>query len=201
MKKHIVSTIVLVCFGLMLVGCKKNKVDSLLKIDVDCNTTMVMKNGEMQLALVEEFGQENYSETELESFINDQISEFVKVNGEGSVKLENLSVDEEKKAHATFTYKTADYYGEFEGREIAVLTKEDASSDERVTDAFVLASEGTSITKTDALAAEDSKVVVILANNENVRVEGEVLSFNNATLVDKNTVKCGEQGYTVVVYK
>lgn len=201
MKKHIVSTIVLVCFGVILSGCSKNKVDSLVDIEVTRNTTMVMKDGAMQAALVEDFDKEYYDQAELQSFIDDTVTKFTKVNGENTVKLEKISVKDDKKAYATFSYNSVENYSAFEDREVAVMDGAAAANDTRIGDTFVAAESGSEISKADAVGEKDCKVVIIAANEEDVRVEGQVLSFSNGELVDKNTVKCGTEGYTVVVFK
>ena len=56
MRKHMRCALALICFGVLLTGC--GKVDSLVKMDVSENTTMVMKDGTMQSAIVESFDQE-----------------------------------------------------------------------------------------------------------------------------------------------
>lgn len=200
MKKHIVSTIVLVCFGVILSGCSKDKIDSLTKMEVTENTVMLMKDGAMQSSIVEDFDKDYYDKAELETFINDTITEYEKVNGEDTVKLESLKVSNQK-ATATFSFKTVNDFNSFEDKESNVLTKEEALTDERVMESLTSVDSSEEVATAEALTDKKQTIYVIVATGEDVRVEGNILYYGNGELKDKNTVKTGSEGYTVVVFE
>lgn len=200
MKKHIVSTIVLVCFGVILSGCSKDKIDSLTKMEVTENTVMLMKDGAMQSSIVEDFDKDYYDKAELETFINDTITEYEKVNGEDTVKLESLKVSNQK-ATATFSFKTVNDFNSFEDKESNVLTKEEALTDERVMESLTSVDSSEEVATAEALTDKKQTIYVIVATGEDVRVEGNILYYGNGELKDTNTVKTGSEGYTVVVFE
>ena len=169
-------------------------------MEVTENTVMLMKDGAMQSSIVEDFDKDYYDKAELETFINDTITEYEKVNGEDTVKLESLKVSNQK-ATATFSFKTVNDFNSFEDKESNVLTKEEALTDERVMESLTSVDSSEEVATAEALTDKKQTIYVIVATGEDVRVEGNILYYGNGELKDKNTVKTGSEGYTVVVFE
>ena len=89
---------VVLCFGL-LAGCGKD-------YKTQESTVFILKNGKIVTTDVEEFS-DTYDKTALETYINDTIKAYVDENGKDTVKLEELTVENNK---ATLIIEYASVY-------------------------------------------------------------------------------------------
>lgn len=201
MKKIILAVTLVLCLCLVMMGCKRGKtMQTLLQTEITENTTMVLKDGKLQSAIVESFDKEYYKEEELKAYLEEQIAEHAKTAGEEAVKLESLEV-KNKVAYAKFSYASATNFSTFNELEAYLLTKEEAKSDSRIPSTLLSASEGKEVSKGEALETKEYQVFMINSPSETVIVNGEILYYANATFVNENTVQAGQDGLTVVIFK
>ena len=209
MKKiRCISMAFVLCVGL-LTGCGTT-------FTADENTVYVEKSGKVLTVDVETFEEGYYSEDELRDFINEEVDAYTADNGNGSVKLSKLTV-EDGIAKMEMAYKTVEDYTAFNGIELYQGTAVKAlAAGYRFDVDFSKVTEGQisgSATKDEIYEQDDLQVVIIKANT-NVQVDGDIkyVSTENVTVNGTNTVTISNGGdeedtsfetdvYTYIVYK
>lgn len=199
MKRKASWLIIVACFSVLMVGCKKDD-KTLIDKEVSRNTILVLEDGTTQSAIVEDFQKDYYKENELKDFINQKIQEYTKVAGKDAVKLEALSVSK-KVATATFSYKSVKDYAAFNDEEVELLTANEAAQNKYMPDNLVVAKDGSSIKQSEALSNTELKVLVIESPNYNVVVDGDILYYSNGLLINDTTVQSNAEGVAVVIYE
>ena len=180
------------CMGL-LAGCGTT-------VEGESSVVYVEKNGTVISLDVEELAQDYYDAEELESFVNDAVSEYTEEHGRSSVKVQELTV-EEGTARLQMQYKTADDYSAFNGIELYQGKVIDSLAAGYVFDGeFARVEDGKVIgaaTKHEIYAEDDLKVVIIRANTD-VQVDGEIcfVSCENVELTGNSSVSIREGYYT-----
>lgn len=180
------------CMGL-LAGCGTT-------VEGESSVVYVEKNGTVISLDVEELAQDYYDAEELESFVNDAVSEYTEEHGRSSVKVQELTV-EEGTARLQMQYKTADDYSAFNGIELYQGKVIDSLAAGYVFEGeFARVEDGKVIgaaTKQEIYAEDDLKVVIIRANTD-VQVDGEIcfVSCENVELTGNSSVSIREGYYT-----
>lgn len=87
MKKIISIGLVCVLLTGLLTACGK-------KLDADCNTVYVKKNGSITGVAIEDFKEDNYDEEELKAFIDEKVEAFQKEHDKKSAEVSDFSVEE-----------------------------------------------------------------------------------------------------------
>ncbi len=180
------------CIGL-LAGCGET-------VEGESNIVYVEKNGTVISLDVEELAEDYYDAEELESFVNDAVSEYTDEHGRSSVKVRELNV-EEGAARLEMQYKTAEDYSAFNGIELYQGKVIDSLAAGYVFDGeFAKVADGKVVgaaTKQEIYTEEDLKVVIIRANTD-VQVDGEIcyVSCENVKLTGTNRVSIREGYYT-----
>lgn len=203
MKKSISIIMAVILCAAVFSGCTK-------KLNVDTDTVYVEKNGTVISGDVEKFDKDHYEETELEDYINEQVEEYTKKNGK-TVSVESYKV-EDSKAKLNMKYDSCQDYSDFNGIELyaGTVVKAQAEGYDFDTD-FVKVEEkkkGGSVSKSDVLANDNYKVVVVKANIA-VKVAGTIMfvSKENTEVTAKDTVTIKSEGaneeavLTYIIYK
>lgn len=194
------------CIGLFA-GCGTTTIEG------ESNVVYVGKKGAVISLDIEELNQDYYDAEELENFVNDAVSEYNEVYGRNSVKVQELTIEDET-ARLQMKYKTAADYSTFNGIELYQGDVIDSLAAGYVFDGeFARVEDGKVIgaaTKQEIYAEDDLKVVIIRANTD-VQVDGEIcyISCENVELTGTNSVSIREgesdsfetEVYTFIVYK
>lgn len=183
---------------IVMTGCSK-KTPSLVETKLSDNTILVFEDGTVECAVIEEFKKDYYSEEGLRSFVEKNIGNYTKMNGEDTITLEQLTV-ENQSAKMILTYKTAMDYTAFNENEIVVLSQEEALKDERIP-VKMKDDDGDEILKKDALKDEDAKAVIINEPGYNVIVDGKVKSYFNGSMINSKTVQTEKKDPTIIIFE
>ena len=135
---------------------------------------------------------EDYSRSELKTYMKEEIKEYNDANGKDSVKLDKIKFYSDL-AHAKTTYASAEDYSKFTGYGLYTGTiKSAVKQGFDFSDAFVSVTDGEKGTSVDTLDITSQKKlkVAIIKENINVTVDGTILYVSDActTMVDKSTV-------------
>lgn len=184
MKKFLSFALAMVlCIGI-LSGCGTN-------YNAEKSTVYVQKNGKIVSTDVEEFDTSVYDESALKSYIDDAIDSYTSENGSGKVKLQSLSV-EDNKATLIIEYASADDYTNFNGVQLFTGTIAEA-----LAAGYTFDGDFASISDDKAVVCDASEFknqdgfkVCIIKANTNLTVAGDIryASVENVSLVDKKTI-------------
>ena len=195
--KKIRLAIVLIT-ALLLMGCSS-------EFKTDESAIKVNKNGTVVAASVEEFDKSYYSEEELSAFVENTIKAYQKENGEASVSLESLKV-EEGKATLFINYETPTDYAKFNGEELFVGTVLDAMAAGYNLNGTYYTIDGVTVGSSTTIDfIDDDLKVVIVKEKVRVIVPGKIKYISdNISIIDKNTVVPSNKdaaGYMIIIYK
>lgn len=185
MKKFMCIILCIAMCALFLSGCGTS-------LEGDESVVYVDKKGTVLSLDVEVFDQDFYDETELESFVNDAVEAYTQEHGKGTVKVEELTV-ENGKAKLKMKYKTPEDYTNFNGIELYEGKVVASLAAGYVYDGSFARVENGNVsgaaTKQEIYAQEDLKVVIIRANTD-VKVDGEIcyVSCENVKLTGADSV-------------
>lgn len=185
--------------GMLLTGC--NSELDIAKINT--STLNITKTGGVDAIFVEDFSQDYYDQAGLDKMVNEEVDDFIAVNGEGSVKLNTVNV-ENNMAKVSLAFDGYESYAAFEGEYLFTGTVKAAldSGYSFTEDLKIAGDEGETISATKILEYGDCNVV-ITSEPVNVIVPGKIMYLSvDAKLLSENTVDTYEnQGETVVIYK
>ena len=161
--------------------------------ETDMSTVYVLKDGKIISTDLENFDENKYDQTELESYVAGIIDTYNKANGEDSVKQREFSV-EENAATLVLEYANADVYEDVNGVELFVGSIDKAAEAGYAITAdihFAEMKDGKAVAANiiDFVDNADYKVVVIKSNTK-VVVPGEIcyVSTENIAKVGKDYV-------------
>ncbi len=176
--------------------------------DADENTLFLKRNGEIYETNVQSFEGAQYSEDELQAFIDEEISSY---DGEGSVSVEKFEMDGDT-AMLTTKYSDSTAYADFNKRTFfngkVVLAQADGfdfdvpffSYGEK-SSAGMEATGDVSIPRQDVIENPNLSVVV-LSENTVVSVPGKILYYSeHVTVQDKHTARVEDYGADGVATK
>lgn len=159
----------------------------------DTDTVYVQKKGTVISASVESFDKDYYDQEELQSYVNEEIESYTKENGSDTVELDEFKVEDEE-AKLFLKFDTCDDYADFNGVALyqgSVVQAEAEGYDFDVDFSSVNKGEkGDGGVKKDTVTENSDYKVVVVKQNINVEVDGEILyvSTENTTVKSKNTV-------------
>ena len=169
--KRRVHSIALTFVLLFLCGCAQN-------YDAKQSTIFVGRNGTIIETSVEKMDQSYYNDSELESFIAEEIAEFE--SSEGTVEETDYEMDEQT-ATLTLTYSNWKTYEEFNRRifyEGTVVKAQAAGFDFDVP--FTSAEDGSSVEKEKVLEVPEQRIVILETSQAvEVRVPGRLLYISD----------------------
>lgn len=191
--KRFVRTVlgVLLCGGL-LAGCGTT-------LEGEDSVVYVEQKGAVYSLDVEALDQDYYDETELETYVRDAVEQYTGENGNGSVKLNGLTV-ENGIAKLNMKYKTTQDYTNFNGIELYQGNIVEALAAGYVFEGeFAKVEDGKVVgtaSKQEIYAQDDLKTVIIRANTD-VKVEGQIcyVSCENVKLMGTDSVSIREGYY------
>ena len=181
------------------------------KLDADTDTVLVKENQTIQAVNVSELNHAYYDEAELKRFIKNAVADYVKKNGTDSVKISRLKF-KDNKAKLYLNYKNYEAYAGFNGVEFFTGNMVQAQAQGYVFPEKMLAvtnGNTESAVDTDQLTRQDDLQVIVLGQNTDVKVRGDILyiSDGQVKLSSRNTatVTCdsgnGNQTLAYIVYK
>lgn len=178
----------LFCMGIMT-GCGGQSYEA------DVSTVFVEKDGKIVSTDVEAFDENTYDKEGLEAYVNKAVSAYNSDNGEDSVVMKELKI-EEGNAVLILEYASASDYAGFNGIELYTGSVADALSAGYSFDvefASVADGEASVCNVNDFLGNGDYRAVIIRGNAD-VHVDGKVayISTVNTTYVDASTVRIQE---------
>ena len=198
MKKPLYIILVAIMGACCITGCKKEA--SIKLSDINESTILLLGNGSVQGASVEQFDKSYYDKDELKDFIKEDIDTFnSKDSNVEAVKLEDFNVSD-KTAKVLLNYKDITLYNEYNSSDIQVLTMGEAVEKNILPDTMQDVINSSEVAKTDVTANSEYMVVV---TNEliDVKTEGKIKYYSNAMLLNEQTAQSMEGKTTIIVYE
>lgn len=197
--KKVTFVLLGILFLVVMTGCGKNKV-TITAEDVTTNTIVIKEDNTVQSSIVEDFDKEYYSQEELETFIQEEVTDYNEKNGEDQIKMHSIHVAD-KKASVVFNYNDIDDYSVFNGISAKLLTTSQALQEDSILSIaeFVEVKSGDTVSRETALNKEDATVLVIQEPLE-IKIEGTILYYSNAQKEDKGVLQASGENITVVVF-
>ncbi len=183
-----IGVILIMCIS-VLCGCTEQKVSA------DTTTIFVHKDGKITDAIVEDFGQNYYDATELQTMTNQEITEFNQINGNNSAVLSNYEV-KDNIAKVYIDFKTVEDYGIFNQTECYFGTVADAFKDGYDMDVPLKSVSGDETLDQTALLEKGKYKILILQDHVDVRLykkiqytsaNVEIIGENHAKISDEST--------------
>ncbi|MCC8168471.1 MAG: hypothetical protein LIO37_03930 [Clostridiales bacterium] len=160
----------------------------------DSSTVFILKSGKVVSVDVEDFEEDTYNITDLQAYVEAELENYTSVNGGSSVKLSDLTVDNDVAA-LTIEYASIDDYEAFNGIFLYSGTVIQALRDGYTFDvSFKRASDGREVSVSEVLDSEKLNLVIIQANTT-VTVPGEIVYYSydgEAVLTSEDTLAIGQ---------
>jgi len=184
------------CVLFALTGCGAK---TLSVGDVSTSTMYINKDSEVQSAIIEVFDKDYYSEEELKQYLDTEIQEYNSQTGTTAVELTSYEV-KDGKAAAVMSYVTMNDYRELNQVEAYLYTGMEAEAEGVLPDGLTFTEEGSGLSKADIAASQDYKVI-ILNEEYDVEVEGDIIAYSGGSLVKDSMMHIPADAQTVIVYK
>ena len=170
--------------------------------DVDTNTVIIEKKGQITEAIVEDFEQPYYDQEELKREIEDKISQFNTQSGDGkeAVELEKFEL-EDKVIRVNITFSDSDAYTSFNEKQLFAGKAADVYA-RGYSFPQMKSVDGSQISESDVLELGD-KNAVILEEQQQVKVHGKITHISDGiSLVDEKTAVNLNEGQTgCIIYE
>lgn len=185
------TAFLMVCIACLLCACQK-------ETDVDTNTVIIDKKGQITEAIVEEFNQPYYDLDELKSDIEGQIASYNAQSGsEEAVILDKIELTEQT-VHVNLIFADYNAYTGFNEKELFAGTVADAYS-AGYEFPQMKQTDGTVISQADVLELGE-KHVVIMEELQQVKVPGRITHISDGvSLVDDKTAINLNEGQTAFI--
>jgi len=182
----------------ILSGCKKaNKV--LVTDAIEMDTMLVKADGTAQSGTIEEFGEAYYDLSELDAFVTKEIEKYNQSVNEEAIAKVSLELKKEN-AVLILNYSSLEHYNAFNEGKSSLYSTADALEIKNLPDSFISEKKGETVSKETALKDGKHKVLLVEADTD-VIVEGNIIYYNNAVLLDKHTIQAGSKGTSIVIFK
>ena len=170
--------------------------------DVDTNTVIIEKKGQITEAIVEDFEQPYYDQEELKREIEDKISQFNTQSGDGkeAVELEKFEL-EDKVIRVNITFPDSDAYTSFNEKQLCAGKVADVYA-RGYSFPQMKSVDGSQISEADVLELGD-KNAVLLEEQQQVKVHGKITHISDGiSLVDEKTAVNLNEGQTgCIIYE
>ncbi len=198
MKKSILLAIILLLV-LGTAGCSKEK--KMIKAeDVSESTILVKSDGKIQAATVEDFDKDYYKLSELQDYIENEVSAYnTKAGGEKVIIDEILLRD--GKAIMVLSYTGMDQYVSFNEVTAAYFNGgiKDITLDLPTT---LISRKNEALASTEEIIQNNKYRILVLNEPYHIIVDGEIKYYSeNTEVIDKNEVKSAPEGMTIVAFK
>lgn len=178
----------LVLGTVLLTGCSDN-FDT-----VTVNTITIEKDGSIRDISVEDFSDGNYDMANLETFINNEITDYNSQMGETRITLEEIQT-ESSLVKLQLLYGNMDDYNAFNHTEYEYDNYEKAG----LTGEYTVAADGSTIKAAD-INDTDVKVLKI-EDAMNIICKGKVLYYNSYVTEENGAFSASGEGTAVIVLK
>lgn len=178
----------IVLSAVLLAGCTGG-VDS-----ITTNTMTVHKDGKIADVSVEDFSDGDYSMTDLEQFVTDEVNDYNTTNGDGSIEIKEIQT-ENSLAKLELTYQDMATYNAFNHTEYVL---EDAAQAGLSGD-FTVKSDGTTVKVADI--DTDGLKVLEVSDAMNIVCKGKVQYYNSYVTEVNGTYTASGEGIAVIVFK
>ena len=188
------AVFLMVCVAGLLCACQK-------ETDVDTNTVIIDKKGQITEAIVEEFNQPYYDLDELKSNIEGQVASYNTQSGnEEAVSLDKIELTEQT-VHVNITFADYNAYTGFNEKELFAGTVADAYS-AGYEFPQMKQTDGTAISQADVLELGE-KHAVILEEQQQVKVPGKITHISDGVSLvdDKTAVNLNEGQKAFIIYE
>ncbi|HKL99669.1 MAG TPA: hypothetical protein VJZ06_07165 [Mobilitalea sp.] len=198
MKKYIFSTILLLLV-LGTAGCTKKEI-FLTAEEISTNTMLIKRNGELQVAIVEDFDKTYYNLNELEEFVSAEINVYNQKVGSDEVTLEDLKLNGNK-AVMLLHYSGMAHYSAFNNVTAAYFGTGTKDITLELPAQFVNDKNGDIVKSETAMGNEKYKVLVVY-EPYNIIIDGSIKYYSqNATKDEDKNLRSSDDGATVVIYR
>lgn len=198
MKKLLLKVLLLMSL-LAITGCSNN-VKSINTDEVKINTILARANGELQVAIVEDFDKPYYSVNELKEFVEKEVDAYNQKAGGDKVKINEIT-QRGNKAIMLITYSGMDQYVAF-NKVTAAYFNSGKDNLKLSLPATLKNISNESVTSTSDVIKTEGYRVLVLNEPYEIIVDGKVKFISdNANLLDNNKVSATNEGMTVVVFK
>ena len=188
------AVFLMVCVAGLLCACQK-------ETDVDTNTVIIDKKGQITEAIVEEFNQPYYDLDELKSNIEGQVASYNTQSGNAeAVSLDKIELTEQT-VHVNITFADYNAYTGFNEKELFAGTVADAYS-AGYEFPQMKQTDGTAISQADVLELGE-KHAVILEEQQQVKVPGKITHISDGVSLvdDKTAVNLNEGQKAFIIYE
>lgn len=196
MKMKKMSGMLIAMCLILLSGCSGS--NHLALDDIEADTLYVSKEGSLELASVETFGEEYYSKKELKDFIEEAVDTYTSENGEDTVKMEDFFVKEDT-AKVLLSFDSADTYSSFQGESLQFLTSEELHGKMVLPEQFTSAADGKKVDKDTVLAEKDLKYVVVNGTLD-IQVDGVIKYYSEAMIISDTNVHTTGEDISIVIF-
>lgn len=173
----------------LLSGCTGG-VDS-----VTTNTMTIHKDGRIEDVSVEDFSDGDYSMTDLEQFVTDEVADYNAEHGEDSIVLEKLQT-EDSMAKLQLTYQDMEAYNAFNHTEYVLKDAADAE----LSGELIAAEDDATTVKVADVDLTGLKVLEI-SDAMDIICKGRVLYYNSYVTQVNGTFTANGEGIAVIVFK
>lgn len=179
-------------------GCDKKTKFQVDNITVD--TLYVKSEEDIKSATVESFDKERYSLDELKTFIESEIQDYNSSKDQSVVEVDELVINDGN-AVLVLKYNRLEEFSKFNDIKVELYSaKEILEATFKTPVAYMNVKDGAYVEAPLALEKEEHKVLV-LNSGMDVIVDGNVLYYENATIINDNHVQTGSKGYSYIIYK
>lgn len=168
--------------------------------DIESSTLLARAGGEIQVASVEDFNKAYYSLSELQDYVDQQVTAYNKTAGAGKITVNNVEILK-KKAILLLTYSGMDQYCTF-NKVTAAYFNGGAQNVTLDLPTTLVTAENKELASTKDILADTSNRILVINEPYHIIVDGKVKFYSeNATLIDKNEVQSAAEGMTIVVFR
>ena len=198
MKKLLLNALLLL--GLLAFTACSSSEKSLNAEDITVNTILAKANGELQVAIVEDFDKPYYNVNELKDFVSKEIDAYNKKAGDGKVKLDEVK-QKDNKVIMLMTYSGMDQYTAF-NKVAAAYFNSGIENLKLALPATLKNASNETVTGTKEVIQTTGYKVLVLNEPYEIIVEGKVKYISeNAKLLENDKVSSAGDQMTVVVFK
>lgn len=197
MKKFLLNALLLMSL-LTITAC--SGVKSINVDDVTANTILAKADGELQVAIVEDFDKPYYDLNELKEFVEKEVDAYNKKVGDTKVKVKDIEKRDNKVIMLT-TYSGMDQYAAF-NKVTAAYFNSGIDNLKLALPATLIDASNESVRSTNEVIQTDGYKVLVLNEPYEIIVDGKIKFYSeNAKLLENNKLSGASEGMTVVVFK
>ena len=181
-----------------MTGCSKEEL-ILTAETVDSDTILAKNNGEIQVATVEEFGEDYYNLNELTEFVTAEIDEYNLSSGGTNVTMNELQM-KNNNVVMIISYSGMKHYAEFNKVIGAYFNggKTDIAMD--LPDTLINVKNGSGENTSDVLQNESLRFLVI-DESVDILVDGKIQFISGNLDVSNNKIQGVNEGRKVIAFK